>query len=111
MLKLEFPHDANYVTDEGQWADACAALNEASPLPWAVLSAGVDFETFKRQAKIACQAGASGYVAGRSFWQDLAKLPRAEHSAFLRSVATARMAETAEELARAYAHPWTDSLS
>ena len=95
VLKLEFPHDATHVTDRAAWQDACAALDAASPVPWAVLSAGVDFETFKQQVQIACEAGASGYVAGRSFWQEAARMPQTDALAFLNDVAAARMADAA----------------
>jgi hypothetical protein len=35
-----------------------------------LLSAGVDFESFRKQVKIACKAGASGFLAGRALWQE-----------------------------------------
>ncbi len=107
-LKLEFPHDARFVNDESAWADACAAVTEAAQVPWAVLSGGVDCETFKRQVRIACQAGASGYVAGRTFWQEAVKLPVSEQAAFLRATATERLL-TAAAIARQYGRPWTAS--
>jgi|YNPNPStandDraft_1061719.scaffolds.fasta_scaffold20082_2 tagatose-1,6-bisphosphate aldolase len=105
-LKLEFPHDARFVQDEAAWAEACAAVTEAAQVPWAVLSGGVDCETFKRQLRIACQAGASGYVAGRTFWQEAARLPEPERAAFLRTTATERLVAAAE-IARQYGRPWT----
>jgi tagatose 1,6-diphosphate aldolase len=106
LLKLEFPHDAAFVADPSAWADACAAVDAAAPRPWAVLSAGVDFDTFRRQVQIACEAGASGYVAGRSFWKDVIGLPPDQARAFLRGEAAARMAEVAA-IAASCARPWT----
>ncbi|GBD84044.1 tagatose 1,6-diphosphate aldolase 1 [bacterium BMS3Abin02] len=69
VLKLEFPIDES--SDEHEWRDACLELTDASPKPWTLLSAGEDFETFGRQLEVACEAGASGYVAGRTVWKDL----------------------------------------
>ncbi len=69
VLKLEFP--LNGSSDEHEWRDACLELTDASPKPWTLLSAGEDFETFRRQLEVACEAGASGYVAGRTVWKDL----------------------------------------
>jgi tagatose 1,6-diphosphate aldolase len=43
-------------------------------MPWVILSAGADYPTLKTQVEIACKAGASGYVAGRSIWRDAASV-------------------------------------
>ena len=52
-------------------AAACAAVTAAAAgAPWAVLSAGVDHETFIGQVRIAVAEGASGAMAGRSLWKD-----------------------------------------
>src|ERR1700752_99408 len=40
VLKVEFPVDATHHSDPALWADACAELNDASPAPWVLLSAG-----------------------------------------------------------------------
>ncbi len=56
VLKVEFPYDAS-VTDEDRWAEACAELDAASPVPWVLLSGGVDDATFERQVEVACRAG------------------------------------------------------
>ena len=37
-----------------------------------LLSAGVGYEAFKTQVEIACRAGGSGFMAGRSIWRDAA---------------------------------------
>ena len=72
MLKVEFP---GYVeTEEGrsQALEACKRLDASVSVPWVILSAGVGYENFKTQVEIACRAGASGFLAGRSIWRDLA---------------------------------------
>jgi tagatose 1,6-diphosphate aldolase len=106
MLKVEFPHDAVHVEDEAAWADACAALDEASPVPWLLLSAGVDYGTFRRQLRIACEAGASGHVTGRAIWKEAASLTGAARETFVRGTAAARLAELTD-IVREYGRPWT----
>jgi len=69
VLKAEFPADIRYEQDEGKLLGFCQELNQASRLPWVLLSAGVDFNSFRKQVEIACKAGASGFLAGRALWQ------------------------------------------
>ena len=107
VLKLEFPGNATYDTDEASWERACRAVSAASPRPWAVLSAGVDFEVFSRQVEVACRAGASGYIAGRSLWKEGIPLPSAGRVEFLNTVAAGRL-DRLTEIAGRYARPWRD---
>ncbi|GAA1779489.1 hypothetical protein [Nostocoides veronense] len=61
VLKLPYPGSA----------EACAAVTEAAAgVPWAVLSAGVDHETFIEQVRTAVANGCAGAMAGRSLWKD-----------------------------------------
>jgi tagatose 1,6-diphosphate aldolase len=83
MLKVEFP---GYVeTEEGrsQALEACKRLDASVSVPWVILSAGVGYESFRTQVEIACGAGASGFLAGRSIWRDLASTrePKARKAA------------------------------
>jgi tagatose 1,6-diphosphate aldolase len=68
VLKIQFPCDTEDEQSRSAWADACAAADELSPTPWALLSEGRDFAEFCELLTIACQAGASGFVAGRVIW-------------------------------------------
>jgi len=95
VLKLPFPVDANQSHDSGLWQDACEALDEACGVPWALLSAGIDFDTFCQQTTIACEAGASGVIAGRAVWGEAAHLPGAERELFLHETVAARMQQLA----------------
>lgn len=75
MLKVEFP---GYVDTEAGVAASrasCAALDAGVSVPWVILSAGVGFDDFVTQVQIACEAGASGYLAGRSVWRDAVSTP------------------------------------
>jgi len=106
VLKSEFPADLKYEKDEGRLAELCAALNAATPVPWVVLSAGVNFDLFRRQVEIACRAGASGFLAGRAIWQEgMAITDAAERGCFLRTVAADRM-KILSEIAARTAQPW-----
>jgi len=61
VLKLQYPGSA----------EASAAVTTAADgAPWAVLSAGVDHETFIGQVATAMANGAGGAMAGRSLWKD-----------------------------------------
>jgi tagatose 1,6-diphosphate aldolase len=91
VLKAEFPYDPG-VTDQAAWSDACMELEEASAVPWVLLSGGVDDATFARQVAVACSAGASGVLAGRSVWAPAATLPDAERDAWLVTEGRTRLA-------------------
>lgn len=106
VLKAEFPADSEYEKDEGRLAGFCRQLNEASQTPWVILSAGVSFELFHRQVKLACQAGASGFLAGRALWQEATQISsRQERLAFLETTVAKRL-ESLTELANAYGTSW-----
>jgi tagatose-1,6-bisphosphate aldolase len=105
ILKVEFPVDATYHPDRVLWADACAELNEASPVPWVLLSAGEPFETYCHQLTIACQAGCAGFAVGRSIWNEAVTLPVEERARFLSTTAHARFKRLAE-IAQTSAHSW-----
>ena len=68
VLKIQFPSDTTTERSRASWADACAEASRLSPTPWALLSEGRDFEEFRELLAIACEAGASGFVAGRVIW-------------------------------------------
>jgi len=104
VLKAEFPYDRT-VDDPGRWADACAELDEASRLPWVLLSGGVDDATFEAQVEVACGAGASGVLVGRSVWAPAAGLAPDARSAWLGSEGIARLRRLVELVERA-GHPW-----
>ncbi|MCL4534196.1 MAG: tagatose 1,6-diphosphate aldolase [Bacteroidetes bacterium] len=74
VFKAEFPADLRYEKDEGKMLEYCQQVNEASRVPWVILSAGVDYDTFYKQVDIACRAGASGFLGGRAVWQDSIKI-------------------------------------
>lgn len=104
LLKVEFP---GYVTTDAEIAaarEACAALDASVSVPWVILSAGVNFEQFATQVEIACAAGASGYMAGRSVWSDAVTRDAEARTA---GVAAARLRlQKLAAIARAHGRPF-----
>jgi tagatose 1,6-diphosphate aldolase len=110
VLKAEFPADLRYKKDKAELIDLCHQLDTSSQAPWVVLSAGVDFELFCQQVEIACQGGASGFLAGRAIWQEAMHIDEVkERTKFLATVSTDRL-KRLNELAAKYATPWYKKL-
>lgn len=107
VLKAEFPLDIAAEPDERAWAQACVDLSAASTVPWVLLSASVEYETYLRQVTVACQAGASGVAVGRAVWQEATRLTGETRTAFLRGQARERMGRITA-LCNALARPWMD---
>ncbi len=111
ILKAQFPLDVSQEPDETVWADALAELTSAcGDVPWALLSAGVDYDIFKRQTRLACQAGASGIIVGRALWTEAIQLDGQERQDFLESTAQQRMNELADICAQ-HATAWYDKVA
>jgi tagatose-1,6-bisphosphate aldolase len=104
ILKAEFPYDST-VTDRARWGEACAELDEASTLPWVLLSGGVDDATFEAQVEAACKAGASGVVVGRSVWAAAARMTGPDRDRFLETTGRDRLRRLAD-LVEAVGQPW-----
>jgi tagatose 1,6-diphosphate aldolase len=110
VLKAEFPTDLRYKKDKAELIDLCHQLDMASEVPWVVLSAGVDFELFCQQVEIACQGGASGFLAGRAIWQEAMHIDDVkERTEFLATVSTDRL-KRLNEIAAKYATTWYKKL-
>ena len=106
VLKAEFPADVKYEKDAAKLAGYCRGLDAASRIPWVILSAGVDYDTFKQQVIVACRAGASGFLGGRAIWQEALEISeRAERLKFFRDVAGSRLKELSKITAE-NAKPW-----
>lgn len=86
VLKLQYPGSAR----------ACASVTEAAAgVPWAVLSAGVDHETFVGQVATAMANGAAGAMAGRSLWKDCLSIDSDTRRGLLADRAVPRLRELA----------------
>ncbi len=106
ILKAEFPLDINDM-DESKWVDACKEISTASVIPWILLSAAVEYDTFLRQVAVACNAGASGIAVGRAVWKEAVMMNGDERMKFLRTTAKYRLSRLTS-LCHALAKPYTD---
>jgi sulfofructosephosphate aldolase len=87
VLKLQYPGSA----------EGCREVTSAADgVPWAVLSAGVDHETFVQQVAIAMANGASGAMAGRSLWKDSLSVSHQVRAERLINKALPRLRELAD---------------
>jgi tagatose 1,6-diphosphate aldolase len=91
VLKCEFPVETREQPDEEVWRGSCEELSRACAVPWVLLSAGVSFEVFLRQAEIACEAGASGVMAGRAVWAEAVTADEGRRRSFLRGTGRRRL--------------------
>ncbi len=91
VLKAEFPVDVHQTPDEKEWEIACKEVSQASKVPWVLLSAGVNFDTYLRQLTVACESGASGAMAGRAVWKEAVGKNDYELDLFLNRIALERM--------------------
>lgn len=74
--------------------EACRRVTElCDGIPWAVLSAGVDHETFLGQVETSMANGASGVIAGRALWKDCISLDPAVQADRLETIASSRLRE------------------
>jgi tagatose 1,6-diphosphate aldolase len=82
LLKVEFPVNLRYVEGVLPGSEPkekiftvndvrryCREFDDATPLPWAILSFGVPLDEFVAQLEFAAEAGACGFLAGRSIWK------------------------------------------
>jgi tagatose 1,6-diphosphate aldolase/sulfofructosephosphate aldolase len=91
LLKLEWPGSAH----------GCRTVTEAlGDVPWALLSAGVGIDDFLERVKIALDAGAVGFIAGRAIWGEAVTLTGEERVSFLQAIAVPRLAALCELLAQ-----------
>jgi sulfofructosephosphate aldolase len=82
-LKLEYPGAGS----------ACAAVTSALRAPWALLSAGVDHDTFVGQLRDALAGGSAGFIAGRSIWKESIIMDAERRRSFLGGEARRRLSE------------------
>ena len=107
VLKAEFPLEIAADPLESDWAMACQEISSASRVPWILLSAAVDYDTYLRQVEVACQSGASGCAVGRAVWQEAVGLNGPARVSFLKEVGWPRL-ETLTRACSELGRPWTD---
>ena len=101
LLKLEYPGDPA----------SCRRLADAIRSPWAVLSAGVDFDVFTDVLRVSCdEGGASGFIAGRAVWKDAVGMAPEERRAHLAGEGLRRL-EGCVAAIDGRARPWREAIS
>lgn len=76
LYKVEMP-----LYGKGARSDLLTAsqrLNGHINMPWVILSSGVDEKLFPSAVRVAMEAGASGFLAGRAVWSSVIGLPDTE---------------------------------
>ncbi|MDR2974446.1 MAG: aldolase [Propionibacteriaceae bacterium] len=66
LYKGEMPYGGD--ADDATLLAACQRLNDCLDTTWVILSSGVQADLFGNAVRIACRAGASGFLAGRAVW-------------------------------------------
>jgi tagatose-1,6-bisphosphate aldolase len=96
LLKLEYPGDTK----------SCRAVADVVTVPWAMLSAGMPFPAFIGAVTTSCdEGGASGFIAGRVYWQEAVAMTGAARQQFLASTGRQRLDESVTAMA-GRAQPW-----
>lgn len=74
VYKSEVPtHGAG---SDAEVLDGCRRLDDLVDGAWVVLSSGVRADRFPDAVRLACAAGASGFLAGRAVWASVVGSPR-----------------------------------
>lgn len=82
VFKLEYP---------GSLQNSERVTNTLGGTPWILLTKGADFDGFCNQLENAINGGCSGFLAGRSLWQESAKMhDTAERGKFLNETVVER---------------------
>jgi tagatose 1,6-diphosphate aldolase len=110
IMKVPFPVDARRETSDRVWRQACERLNDVCHVPWALLSGGDRFESFKAQLHVACESGCSGFMAGRALWADAVGAPPRERPGILLNTVLPRFRELSDIVKR-YGHCWSEKYA
>ena len=91
--------------DPAEITKRCREIDDALPVPWVVLSQGVDPADFPRAVAAACKGGASGTLAGRAVWTPA--VGDDDPTATLRQYSIPRLRELAA-IVDAHGRPWSE---
>lgn len=93
LLKLPFPVDSNVNEDRAQWSAACAEMDKRIPMPWTLLSGGVNFDLFAEQVQTVVDNGAAGFMVGRALWGEAARAEGDERQRLIADLVVPRFAQ------------------
>ena len=108
VLKAEFPGDPKLTPSVEELRKNCERLSDSTKVPWVVLSAGADFNVFRGLVELACQGGASGFLAGRAIWKDAFREKTLDTQLEYVRTQGVRNFQALADLAHRYARPWWD---
>jgi len=100
LYKAEVPYHGE--APETELRAACRSLTSTIDSEWVVLSSGVDPSAFPAAVQVACDEGASGFLAGRAVWA--ASLSARDVADDLRTNAVARLRRLADVVDGAIHH-------
>ena len=90
--------------------DACRRLAESISGPWVVSSHGVDSTDLAAAVTAACRAGASGFLAGESWWADAVGGDGPEGRRLLLHEVVAPRLQQLCQIVDDYARPWATTF-
>ena len=105
IMKVEFP--GGDTDNRDRWEAACERLDAACATPWVLLGAGVTSDVFLEQTAVACSAGASGVLVGRTIWGETIHLGPEERAEALRSAGVDRLNQLRKVIADK-GHSWSE---
>jgi tagatose 1,6-diphosphate aldolase len=108
VLKAEFPGDPKVTTSPEELKKNCERMSRTTTVPWVVLSAGADFNVFRGLVEVACQGGASGFLAGRAIWKDAFREKSLDRQMDYVRTQGVKNFQVLADLAHRYARPWWD---
>jgi sulfofructosephosphate aldolase len=101
LYKVEVPFRGR-----GDVEAACREIDAVVPMPWVVLSNGVELDDFPAAVEAACRAGASGFLAGRAVWSDI--VGEQDPAPLLRERAVPRL-ERLAAIVDEHGRPWREA--
>lgn len=116
MMQVETPVAAAAIADPDDGSDAARnaqalfdRIDRLLDRPWVMRSAGAATEAFRRILTYAFRSGASGYLAGRSFWEPaVQEFPDWERLRWRVRQEGLPLVQTIGEVLELYARPWID---
>lgn len=116
VMRVETPIASTALVDPDDGSDAARnaqvvfdRIDRLLDRPWVMQSGDAAPEAFRRVATYAFRSGASGYLAGRSFWrQAVQEFPNWERMRWRMRQEGLPLVEVIGEVLELYARPWID---
>ena len=91
--------------------EACSELDAACgpDVPWVLLGGGADAASLEQHIREACSAGASGFIVGRTLWDQTLDDDATESERLLAEVSLPLL-ERLRAIARLHATPWRERV-